>query len=396
MSDQTQDKSTTHRRWKRITLSVIAPGLLIVAAVLIWSRSRLPSIEERLAAIEAARAIPDSENAAILYNQLLENPGAVSLDDSLGLLDPNNRALTRWRPWFKRDHPELADWIEERQWLIHELIAAAQFEKCRFRIDIEPDKPAGRNRRKTMIGWAHLLIRAANHDVAEGRIDAAMEKWRCLVKFAGHRQQQCVSFEYVDGIRLEALAVSQASAFVVQGSPDEHRLQRITSLPFEIQDDWDATVERLRPVDELMVQDFEKELSLVDRLKYEFGVGVLGSMKNLGYGRMRAEYERVLVYKRGLHILVALRRYRNEHHRWPHDLDEIRARISAEVLVDPINKGDFVYKPTSNGFNLYSSGRNKLDEVGRHEGINRGEAPDDWPVWPPRDRRVLYKDTDDE
>ncbi|MHC4073307.1 MAG: hypothetical protein ACYTGS_14950 [Planctomycetota bacterium] len=385
MAEQTREKSKVAERTRKRIWLAVAISLLVVAAVLVWHRSRFSTIEERLAAIEAAHAIPDSENAAILYNLLLADVDAVSLDESLRFLDGDANMLTRRQPWLERDYPELAAWIEEHQWLIDELLAATQLEKCRFPIHIEPYRHTEVSRLRTIRSWRFLLKRAANNDVAEGRIDDAIAKWRCLIQMGGHLQQQCTFIEYLEGMSSEAVGMNQAAVFVVEGNPDEHQLHKIASLPFEIQDDWDAILERIAPVAELKLQEYKKALGLVDRLKYELGIGLLGSMKGSAYKRIPRMHSRRLACKRGFHILVALRRYRNEHRRWPDGLDEIRPRLSAEILLDPVSKGAFVYRLTDDNFTLYNKGENNIDENGRYQGKPE-EAPDDWPIWPPKGR----------
>ena len=81
MANQPQDKRKTVKRRRRFTLLAVAISFLAAVVALIWHRTGLPSIEERLAAIEAARAIPDSENAATIYDDLLRDPNATSLLD---------------------------------------------------------------------------------------------------------------------------------------------------------------------------------------------------------------------------------------------------------------------------------------------------------------------------
>ncbi len=391
MADQPQNKRATTKRRRRFTLLAAGTCLLVVAVALLWSRSDSPSAEERLAAIEATRAIPDSENAAILYNRLLENPGAHWPDSGPAFLDSASNMLTRSQPWLERDYPELADGIKERQWLIDGLLAATQLEKCHFRIDIEPYRPtytpAPLSRVRTMRRWLFLLMRAANNDVAEERTDDAIAKWRCMIQLGRHLQQQCILIEFLVGISSESAGVNQASAFVVEGDPDEHQLHKIASLPAETRNDWDAIQSRIIPVGELQRQEYERSLGLVDRVKYEFGIGAIGRTKGSIYHRVRGSYLRTLMYKRGLHILVALRRYRNEYHRWPKSLDEIRSRASVEILVDPISDGDFVYRLTNDGFTLYSKGENKVDEGGQYKSQSK-EGPDDRRIWPPRGRRT--------
>ena len=62
-------------RGKRLWLAAVI-GILIVIALLVYRHLDYRSIDERLAAIEASLAIPDSENAAIFYGQLLKDPNA--------------------------------------------------------------------------------------------------------------------------------------------------------------------------------------------------------------------------------------------------------------------------------------------------------------------------------
>lgn len=78
-------------------------------------------------------------------------------------------------------------------------------------------------------------------------------------------------------------------------------------------------------------------------------------------------------------IIIALRRYKNKHGHWPKGLDEVKELAAAEVFVDPLNDGSFVYKLTEENFALYSKGMNNVDEGGRYD-IDSG--PDDCPIWP--------------
>ncbi|MHC4425387.1 MAG: hypothetical protein ACYSYV_04725 [Planctomycetota bacterium] len=387
MAEQTQEKSKAVQRVRKYIWLAVISSILVIAAVLVYPHLNSPGVEERLAAVEAAHAIPDSENAALHYSRLLENPDAVSLDESLGLLDSDSNMLTRGQPWLEKDYPELAAWIEEHRWLIDELLAITQLEKCRFPIDIGPYRPAEVSRLRTIRSWRFLIMRAANNDVAEGRIDDAIAKWRCLIQMGGHFQQQCTFIEYLEGMSFEAVGMNQAAIFIVEDEPDEHQLHKIASLPFEIQDDWGAILERIAPVAELKLREYKKALGLVDRLKYELGIGLIGSTKGIVPKMIPRMHSRRLACKRGFHILVALRCYRNEHRRWPDGLDEIRPRLSTEILLDPVSKGGFVYRLTDDSFTLYTKGENNIDENGRYQGRSE-EAPDDWPIWPPKGRET--------
>jgi hypothetical protein len=92
-----------------------------------------------------------------------------------------------------------------------------------------------------------------------------------------------------------------------------------------------------------------------------------------------------------VHILVALRRYKNKHGAWPQSLDDIQSQVPEEMLIDTFNSDNFVYKLTDNAFKLYSKGKNNVDEDGRYR-----DPQDDWPIWPPRSRKTKNEKADTE
>jgi hypothetical protein len=84
---------------------------------------------------------------------------------------------------------------------------------------------------------------------------------------------------------------------------------------------------------------------------------------------------------RATRIIIALRRYKNEHDCWPEKLDDIKSLAPAEIFIDPVNNGNFVYKLTGQNFILYSKGRNNIDENGKGH-FHNIEFEDDWLIWP--------------
>jgi len=113
------------------------------------------------------------------------------------------------------------------------------------------------------------------------------------------------------------------------------------------------------------------------------------------YYRIHDLYLRLAADRRGSQLLIALRRYKNEHGRWPENLDDVKHLAPAEIFVDPINNDSFVYKLTEENFTLYSKGKNNIDDGGRRS-RNIGtscalawvdEECDDWLIWP-RARRT--------
>ena len=167
-----------------------AAGLLWIAGVG-WDRR---SADERVAEIEAARAIPDAENAALIYGELLRDPRAMSVLDKLP--DSNSVrervfGLGRHSPWRSEEHPELVAWIAEHQFIMDRLARTPAVDKCRFPISIDVVNYRDVDERaRAMRHWGDLLTVAAGNDLAEGRIDAAIAKWHCLLQVVHHLDQQ--------------------------------------------------------------------------------------------------------------------------------------------------------------------------------------------------------------
>ena len=351
-SQENQKPKNIKRTKKRVWLAAIVVAITVLIVCLLWSRWNLNYVDERLAAIEAARAISDEENAAIIYNQLLENYDESAL--SLNFLDDETDNLTSRGPWLSKDYPELAEWLKEQQDTISTLLQASKKEKCRFPIITDVQQmPPRMERLSAMRQWTFLLRRAANNDIGEGRIDDAIDKWQCLLQMGNHLRQQPLLIEYLVAMAIEAIALNQTVVFLVEGNADESHLRKVETLPLRTEDDWTAVLEEVLPAEELAEQKMKEKLGLLDRLKYEFSYGLFGSMKGPDYNQIHQLSLRGVATCRGIRILIALRRYKNKNSCWPESLDDIQSQVPEEMLIDPFNSGNFVYKLTDNAFKLY-------------------------------------------
>ena len=99
----------------------------VVIALIVWvflpeetEGWRPYTFDEELAALEAKRAIPDEENAEIIYNELLENQTDTDVNT------PSK--LPMREPWSSQDHPEVAEWLEQQQSNIAKLMEASKIE----------------------------------------------------------------------------------------------------------------------------------------------------------------------------------------------------------------------------------------------------------------------------
>jgi hypothetical protein len=343
-------------RGKRFLFAAIIISILIIIAILAYKYLDYRSIDERLAAIEASMAIPDSENAAILYSQILQNPDA-SLKDQPTFLDPNRVTLTRSQPWTANDYPKLAVWIKKHQWLINELMKVSQFEKCQFPLIVEANRSIQMKRLQTMRKWRFLLCQAANNDIGEGKIDDAIAKWQCLIQIGKHLRQQSQLIEYIEGMGTEFMGIVRTIDFLAECNVSESHLQKIESFKVQTHDNWPTVLDRIQPVEEIGEQKFKRQLSLFGRFKYEFGLGKFKGLKDI-HQIVGEKHLRMLVNQRGMYIMVALRRYKNEHGHWPDSLDAIKSAAPAEAFIDPVTGEPLQYENHGERFSLYGEATN--------------------------------------
>ena len=373
----TAEYGTAKRARKR--LCYVGTVVIVIVAVIVYFTLTYKSVDEQLAEIEAARAIPDSENAAIIYNKLLEDSNAASPTRATPeFLNADSSFKPRWEPWRSTDYPELAAWVNEHQHIIETLLEAAQFEKCRFPIVIDVQSMTRQGGRITVMRkWAYLLRFAANNDIAEGRTDDAIAKWRCLARMAGHLRQQPSWLDHILAIGIDSIALQLAAVYIVEGDAVEMRLRQIESIGFDTKDTWAAHTEQIGVVEDLAMQKLKEEFGPLEHVKYLFNYGIYGMAKPSDINVLRYLHLRDIATKRGTHILIALRRHKNKHGAWPQSLNEIGAHILPEALIGPFNDGPFIYRLTETGFELSSTGKDKPDEHGKHK-----DPFDDWSIWP--------------
>ncbi len=376
---------------KRIWLIPIGVALLAIIGGVLWAagvfRDRR-SADERLAEIEAARAIPDAENAAVIYNELLQDPNATSLLDDFPE-SPDGGVLSRVlrEPWLSRDRPELTAWVMQHQFIIDRLGEACRLAQCRFPISIDLTIPKSElDRGVSLRQWGYLLAIATNNDIAEGRIEAAFIKWRCLLRIESHLFQQPKDLDYLAGMMSGRVALWSMARFLVEGGATASHLREIEAM-MPTEDLWAERLQAAREIESLRSQKLIEPFGPLDRIRFYVGLFFMKRAINSATGGLMNGSpfdDSIDAYRcdiRAVKILVALRRYRNATGRWPASLDEVRPSLPEEILTDPINQGTFAYKPTGDMFRLYSRGKNNIDEDARWD---PDAGPDDWCIWPPR------------
>jgi len=457
------------RKWIWLTFGII------VIALVVWvflpednGDWRPYTFDGELAALEAKRAIPDEQNASTIYNKLIEKYDPNDFEPEF--MDRELFNLVTYKPWSSQDYPELAKWIQSHEQTIVLLTEASQVGQCVFPLEAYQrfDSPAYQrwNRMKKM---AQLLIRTANNDLGDGRIDQAIEKQSLIMKMANHINQQPTLMDMLISIALEALATHNIIQTIIIDNTNENHLQKIERLLKEVDRDWSRdfarTVEFEKFHDknlfgllyeanskgevrqsgnmifdillyEYMNIDLENRKNKVIRLLHWFFVPSnpkkMADMieeiyrkafypmaerqfdwqkdleqflqppirinfhyfarisSSFFYSYKRHDlYLRILSDNRAARIIIALRRYKNEHVHWPESLEDIKSLAPPELFIDPINNDSFVCKLTEDGFTIYSKGKNNIDDGGV-EGTEKadGTDTDDFLIWPPKSRKA--------
>jgi hypothetical protein len=198
------------------------------------------TFDDELAALEAKRAIPDDQNAALIYERLLEE------------YDPNNLYPENWNDeldeltysqyWSSKDYPELANWVKSQQYIIDKLVLASTKDRCQFPIRYDTVGLMKKMERLSpMKRWAHLLIRAGNNDLGDGRIDEALAKYIVMIKMSKHVYQQGPLIEQLVAIAIESLGNVQIIRFFATGDATGERLSLLDEALDNFEYDW-ATV----------------------------------------------------------------------------------------------------------------------------------------------------------
>jgi len=348
-------KSRLARLWPVL---VFAVGLMIFCG-LAWKAGSWNhrSVDAQLAEIEAAYAIPESEDAGAAYLKLASEH--LPLPHGPPVVDRQALTFTVNKPWLTKDCPKLAVWLDERQELISELLDISRLEECRLPI------PSGRqqvshydNPARQMHGWAYLLVRSANNDAAEGRIDAAVEKYACVLRMGSHLCQQPVLSYYNNGVSFKSLALNAMKELVGQTELTDEQLTTIKMALLQPEDRWKERSRIMVKVQRLFVQrPFERRgRPWLGEWRRYWAYCEATSKSDEHLLRVTRRFRiTTIAHRRTLHILIALRRFRNKTGHWPQSLDRIKPSLSKETLTDPHDNTLFVYELTGKDFKLQRS-----------------------------------------
>jgi hypothetical protein len=224
---------------KKTAVYLALAFLMCIVIVIIWvflpdkGNWRPYSFDYEFNGIKATRAVPDNENAALIYQRL-----TVEFNDSNApsFFNDGNSPSTRVQ-WKGIEHPETAAFIDARQNIVTEVMMASNMDKCVFPLwKNQLDMPTENFDRMRHI--ASLLLSSANRDMGEYRIDEALEKYKCLVRMGRHIQSQPSFMQLMVGEAIERMAYTQLASVVIDSNLSRTQRDSIRQIIPGTIDDW--------------------------------------------------------------------------------------------------------------------------------------------------------------
>ena len=348
MSDEA--KRRFGRFWSKFAIAAII--CFLIWKIILWN---CRSADEQLAAINAARAIPESENAGVAYRKLAEDYLPLPIDPPV--VNRQILSLTFKKPWSRKDCPKLAAWLDERQDLISKLLDIFRMEKCRLPILSDRQQASYfTNPVRQMHGWSSLLIRSGNMDAGEGRIDAAIEKYACILRMGSHLRQQPVLNYYGNGVAKESLVLHNIEMLITQTELTERQLTDIETALLPAENKWKQDSRIMLKVQKLLQNKQRRQFRIIDWRRYWEQWKVISKYDDYSLEAIHRSHLNALTKRRRMYILIALQRYKNKTGHWPQNLDQIKPSLSKETLRDPLNNKLYIYELTGEDFTLSSRG----------------------------------------
>lgn len=249
------------------------------------------TFDKELAALKARHEVPDEENAALIYYEIFETLDIESNQPEFFL---KTKPSSKDELWLSKDHPETAEWLKSHQGTIEKLIKADKKDKCVF-LPIGSDIITFSKLIEKVPKFRQcifLLLSAANNDVAEGRSDAAIEKYLVILNIANHLYQQPTLVYYQMGV-LERLGLQQLNRCIIEGRPTEAQLKLISNSIKNLQDNWGTDLSNILDLEKLyaknMLSGMHYEINPQGKTRFSRGSIALtnGQIRNGTYTRRK-------------------------------------------------------------------------------------------------------------
>ncbi|MHC4464048.1 MAG: hypothetical protein ACYS30_21850 [Planctomycetota bacterium] len=229
------------KRSGQLFIGTMITIVVAAAAVQFWPEGddtwRPYQFEDELAAMEAKRAVPDENNAAIYYESVFAEKDVNDWPNSFLRKDGNARSEFTNYPWKSTDYPKVSQWLDSHSDTIDELLRIGRMEKCRWPIQADfydnDTFPYYKLRRS-----AELLIAAGMRDLGQGRLHKALEKCFCVLRMAEHMYQQTQIVHFICGMACESTALEPIRYTLVQSNVPQQDAERIAEHLLSPADPW--------------------------------------------------------------------------------------------------------------------------------------------------------------
>ncbi len=210
--------------------------------------------DAELAGLEATRAVDPSANAAIRYQALFD-----TYDESI-FSYPHGRDKVETHvfdtTWTADDDPLMAEWLARYHPGIDTLGDIARMDECRFPIPQTLETLHAQMKRiNQMKGWTNLLLWSGNLDLAEGRTERAVEKYRTVLGMARHLYQQQNLFDQASAFYLELHAARAFQTYIIDHGDDPDTLTAIADAFAQLDTGWAKSWTTIVDCEKLLVKN---------------------------------------------------------------------------------------------------------------------------------------------
>ena len=245
-----------YRKWFWLT----AGGAVLISIIWIF----LPedntdwwpyTFDDEIAVYEEKYAIPDEENAAIIYHELMQGYDPKKL--RLNFLHPEVQKIVLSEPWMSDDYPELVQWLQGHENTIKILPQACRIRTCRFigNFKIRMTDKLQIDRYTALKSWAVLLLLSGNNDIAEDHLDQGLLKYTDALEIANHLYQQKRITDFLISFGIEDLAFLPISRLVIEERLDDKQLDIVSDSLRNLENNWSSDFRRCLEYNKLFVKN---------------------------------------------------------------------------------------------------------------------------------------------
>lgn len=372
MAETEKDCAQSAKRSFRIIVGIIASLFPLSPILYYWLK---PTATEQLAEINAARAIPDNENAALVYAQILRDPcetvTMAELCMPLSDADRNRRytlsanirkywELTGTRispnvytkPWSRTQHPKLAMWLDEQNRHLSILAEAVELKHCVFPIElgIDSEQPSwGHTLNSLLSDFKRILRTSAMLKWSEGRVPEIIKGMLTVVSIGRHLQKQPEEY-FMNGLvhEKDGLAVLNQLLLHAESRITESDLDRLRAFCIPLQDQWDSIHPLITHVRSLRYncrkhRYFAAALRTGDMEEvWDILTDNESDYAEFPTSYIFEAYNKLLTHRRRHRLIIEIRAYRNQHGHWPQNLAEIVTQLPKEALQEILEITPFI------------------------------------------------------